>query len=149
MLCLSIASRQRLPPRPARDASPRTRSQTSSTTTLILTVTSDANSSTSDPPQFSLPSYHSSRRVSFFTALLSRAARTSAKLHVSAARITPLLTRNFLDDFPPERTPHALHFVEGPRELARLGRVRKRWGALVDADERKGESLCVIYEVGV
>ncbi|KAF7967736.1 hypothetical protein HWV62_33256 [Athelia sp. TMB] len=109
---------------------------------LILAVTSNAILSTSDPPQSSLPSHHL-QRVPFFTGLLS-VQRAPVKLHVSVARIPSLLTHNFPDEFSLERTPHALHFLEGPGNWRDQGGCVKggaRWLMCMRARER----VCVSY----
>ena len=82
-------------------------------------------------------------RGPFLAALLSPATLSPAELRAAAARIAPLLTRDFLGDLPPELALHVLGFVDEPRALIRVGRVCRRWGALVGttASEGGGEGV--------
>ncbi|KAF7966967.1 hypothetical protein HWV62_36344, partial [Athelia sp. TMB] len=70
-------------------------------------------------------------RAPFLAALLSPHTLSPAELRAAAARLAPLLTRDFLGDLPPELALHVLGFVHEPRDLVRAARVCRRWGALV------------------
>ncbi|KAF7967738.1 hypothetical protein HWV62_33260 [Athelia sp. TMB] len=70
-------------------------------------------------------------RAPFLAALLSPRTLSPAELRAAAARLAPLLTRDFLGDLPPELALHVLGFVHAPRDLVRAARVCRRWGALV------------------